>query len=307
MHCRLARAQAAREPRQSNADAPESGDHGSAGTGRPFCRPGPPDTMPETDLTVPGESAAITAAGSGIGRQIASHLVEAGVDVAVNDVDADALAETESALADEPGELVTVQGDASDPGDMTAFVDRAVDAFGGLDVLVNNVGIAGPTKPCEEITPDEFMGTLEVNVGGAFNTARAAIPHLREGGGRVVNVSSMSGKRPLRDRTPYTASKMAIIGFTRTLAVELAEDDVTVNAVCPGSVEGPRLRRVIEGQAESQDRPYEDVEREFREVSPMNEFVRAGDVADAVLFLCSERAGRMTGQDLNVTAGIVMY
>ena len=263
--------------------------------------------MPRTDLTIPGESAAITAAGSGIGRQIAAHLAGTGVDVAVNDVDADTLADAEAALADESGDVVTVEGDAADPDDMERFVERAVDAFGGLDVLVNNVGIAGPTKPCEEITNEEFMGTLSVNVGGAFNASRAAIPHLREGEGRVVNVSSMSGKRPLRDRTPYTASKTAIIGFTRTLAVELAEDDVTVNAVCPGSVEGPRLRRVIEGQADSQGRSYEDVEREFREVSPMNEFVRAGDVADTVLFLCSERAERMTGQDVNVTAGITMY
>ena len=263
--------------------------------------------MPRADLTIAGDSAAITAAGSGIGRRIAAHLVGAGVDVAVNDVDADALAEAENALADEPGTVITVEGDASDPADMERFVERAVKTFGTLDVLVNNVGIAGPTKPCEEITNEEFMRTLSVNVGGAFNASRAAIPHLREGAGRIVNIASMSGKRPLRDRTPYTASKMAIVGFTRTLAVELAADDVTVNAVCPGSVEGPRLRRVIEGQAESRDRSYEDVEREFREVSPMDEFVQAGDVADAVLFLCSERAERMTGQDVNVTAGITMY
>lgn len=263
--------------------------------------------MPRTDLTISGEHAAITAAGSGIGRQIADHLSSAGVDVAINDVDEEALDEAETALADNDGEIVTVAGDASDPEDMERFVDHAVDAFGGLDVLVNNVGIAGPTKPCEDITHEEFMGTLSVNLGGAFNTTTVAIPHLREDGGRIVNISSMSGKRPLRDRTPYTTTKMGLIGFTRTLAVELAEDDVTVNAICPGSVDGPRLRRVIEGQAESQGRSNEDVEQEFREVSPMNEFVQAEDVADAVLYCCSDRADHVTGQDLNVTAGIVMY
>jgi NAD(P)-dependent dehydrogenase (short-subunit alcohol dehydrogenase family) len=235
-------------------------------------------------------------------------LLAAGVNVAVNDVDADALDEAADALADAEGALVTVHGDASDPDDMTDFVERAVDTFGGLDVLVNNVGVAGPTKPCEEISHEEFMETLAVNLGGPFNATRAAIPHLREGtDGRIVTISSMSGKRPLRDRMPYTTAKMGLVGFTRTLAAELAEDDVTVNAVCPGSVEGPRLRRVIEGQAESQGREYDDVEREFREVSPMGEFVQAEDVADAVLFCCSERADRMTGQDLNVTAGITMY
>jgi NAD(P)-dependent dehydrogenase (short-subunit alcohol dehydrogenase family) len=117
----------------------------------------------------------------------------------------------------------------------------------------------------------------------------------------------MSGKRPLRDRTPYTTSKMGVIGFTRTLAVELAENDITVNAVCPGSVDGPRLETVIEEQAESQNREYEAVEREFREVSPMNEFITAADVADTVLYLCSQQASKMTGQDLNVTGGIVMH
>lgn len=124
----------------------------------------------------------------------------------------------------------------------------------------------------------------------------------------------MSGKRPLRDRTPYTTAKMGVIGFTRTLATEPASDDVTVNAICVGSVDGERLDAVIEGQAKSQgrlveevEREFEEVEREFKEVSPMEQFVQVGDVASTVLFLCSEQTERMTGQDLNVTAGIVMY
>jgi len=264
--------------------------------------------MPETELTIPGEAAAITAAGSGIGRQIAHQLADSGVAVAINDVDGDALAEAEDALADCAGDVVTVQGDAAAPEDVERLVERAVDAFGGLDILVNNVGVAGPTKPCEAVTHEEFMDTLAVNLGGQFNATRAAIPHLTDGdGGRVVNVSSMSGKRPLRDRTPYTTAKMGVIGFTRTLAVELADRGVTVNAVCPGSVAGPRLERVIESQADERGVPVAEVEREFRSVSPMDEFVAAGDVADTVLFLCSERAARMTGQDVNVTAGVTMH
>jgi NAD(P)-dependent dehydrogenase (short-subunit alcohol dehydrogenase family) len=98
-----------------------------------------------------------------------------------------------------------------------------------------------------------------------------------------------------------------VIGFTRTLAVELADRDITVNAVCPGAVEGPRLSAVMEAQAESQDRAFADVEAEFREFSPMTEFVQAADIANTVLYLCSDRAERVTGQDLNVTAGITMY
>ena len=264
--------------------------------------------MARTDLTIEGESAVITAGGSGIGRQIADQLTSAGVNVVINDVDESALNETETVLADNEGDALTVPGDVSNPEDVEELVETAVESFGGLDIVVNNVGIAGPTKPCEEISKEEFLGTIEVNVGGAFNTTKAAIPHLRESDdGRIINISSMSGKRPLRDRTPYTTSKMGIIGFTRTLAVELAEDEINVNAICPGSVKGPRLDHVIEGQAESQDRSFEDVEQEFREVSPMNKFVQAEDIADTVLYLCSGRSAKVTGQDLNVTAGVAMY
>jgi len=263
--------------------------------------------MSTTDLSLAGESAVVTGAGRGIGRRIAGALTDAGVDVAINDVDGDALVEAERTLEGADGDLLTYEADASDPEETDAFVQAAADAFGGVDIVVNNVGIAGPTKPCEELTHEEFMSTLSVNLGGLFNTTSAAIPHLKRGGGRVVNISSMSGKRPLEDRTPYTTSKMGVIGFTRTLAVELADHDINVNAVCPGSVEGPRLDAVIEGQAASQDRPVVEVEAEFRSASPMDEFVTAEDVADAVLVLCSERTRRVTGQDLNVSAGIVMY
>jgi 2-hydroxycyclohexanecarboxyl-CoA dehydrogenase len=264
--------------------------------------------MPQARLDFDASRAAITAAGSGIGLEIADHLASAGIDVAINDVDEAALADAEARLADREGAVVTVPGDAAEPADMEALVDAAVEEFGGLDVLVNNVGIAGPTKPCEEITNEEFMRTLAVNVGGAFNATRAAIPHLKESpDGRVVNLSSQSGKRPLRDRTPYTTAKMGTIGFTRTLAVELAPHGVNVNAICPGAVRGPRLDAVIEGQAESQDRPFEEVQREFREKSPLSEFVEPEDIADTVLFLCSRQSARMTGQDVNVTAGATMY
>ncbi len=264
--------------------------------------------MPQTEFVIPGKAAAITASGSGIGLQIAKSLAAISVDVVINDIDESALEEATRELEDASGRVVPVVGDASQPEDMERLIETTVDRFGGLDILVNNVGIAGPTKPAEEISPEEFLRTLEVNLGGHFNAVRAAIPHLREGDdGRIVCISSMSGKRPLRDRTPYTTSKMGVIGFVRTLAIELAADDITVNAICPGSVEGPRIERVIEGQAESQGRSYEDVRQEFEAVSPMEELIQSTDIADTVLYLCSEQASHVTGQDLNVTAGACMY
>lgn len=264
--------------------------------------------MPRADLDIPGDHAAVTAGGAGIGRTIVSHLAEAGVNVAVNDVDADALADTSATLADAPGRILTVAGDAGDPDEMTAFVDEAVNTFGSLDILVNNVGVPGPTAPAEEVPYDAFMEMLRVDVGGPFAATRAAIPHLRDGdGGRVVTIASRTGKKPHPDRLPYATAKMALIGFTRTLAVELAPDGITVNAVCPGVVAGDRLDRVIAAHADQEGRSAGDIAAEYRAESPMDEFTRPEDVADAVLFLCSDRAARMTGQDLNVTAGRVMY
>jgi NAD(P)-dependent dehydrogenase (short-subunit alcohol dehydrogenase family) len=264
--------------------------------------------MPEATLRIDGEHAAITGAGRGIGRQIAAALLDAGVNVAINDVSPEALDDASEDLGDRAGDLHTHHGDAADPDAMEELIDEAVESFGGLDILVNNVGVAGPTKPVEEISHEEFFSTLDVNLGGLFEATRAATSHLRESdAGRVVNISSMSGKRPLRDRTPYTTAKTGIIGFTRTLATELGPDGITANAICPGSVAGPRLDRVIEGQAESQNRPVEEVREEFRDISPTGEFTQPEDVADAVVFLCSARAERITGEDLNVSAGVVMY
>lgn len=266
--------------------------------------------MPRADLRIDGERAVVTAGATGIGREIAGELFRAGLDVAINDIDADALAEAEEALSDDgsEGEIITVEGDMGDPDDAARVVDRAVEAFGGLDVLVNNVGITGPSKPCEEITHEEFMETLRVDLGGQFAATKRAIPYLRESeAGRIVNLASVSGKVPLENRTPYATAKMGLIGFTRTLAVELADDGITVNAVCPGSVAGDRLDRVIEGQAESRGISREEAAAELREGSPMGEFVSPGDVADTVVFCCSRRADRITGQDLNVSAGRVVW
>jgi len=263
--------------------------------------------MGTSGMVINGESAIVTGSGSGIGKQIARQLLDAGVNVVINDVDESALAEAETDLSDVRGDITAVHGDASAPSTATDLVSAAT-ANDNLDIVVNNVGIAGPTKPCEDIEWEEFSETLSVNLGSLFNVSSEAIPHLREGEeGRIVNLSSMSGKRPLRDRTPYTTSKMGVIGFTRTLAIELADGDINVNAICPGSVRGPRLDAVMKGQAESQGRPYEEVVEEFRSASPLDTFVEAGDVADLVCYLCSEQSEKITGQDLNVTAGIVMY
>ena len=261
--------------------------------------------MPNAELSLVGDCAIITGSGSGIGKEIATEFVSNAVDVVLNDVDREVLLETQDLLADQPGSVKTVHGDISQPETASKLV-RAAKEFGTLDMVINNVGVAGPTESCEDITIDEFMQTLEINLGGLHAMTSTAIPQLSSGG-RVVNIASISGKLPLRYRTPYVTSKMGVIGYTRTLAIELAPRHITVNSICPGSVEGERLNQVIEGQARQKGRPFDEVRTEFKESSPLNSFVTPADIAKVVLFLCSHSADRITGQDLNVSAGAVMY
>jgi NAD(P)-dependent dehydrogenase (short-subunit alcohol dehydrogenase family) len=252
-----------------------------------------------------GTTAFVTGASQGIGREIATTLAENGAEVALA-----ARSDTIHEISDDIGDrALAVTTDVTDSASVEASIAATVDRFGGLDCLVNNAGIAGPTAPVEEIDEDEWNQTLDVNVSGMYRTVKEASPHLRESDrGRVVNLSSISGKRPLAKRTPYVASKMAVIGLTRTLAVELGEDDVTVNAICPGPVEGPRLDDVVEEQARGTDRTVDEVRQDlFFDDAALGKLVSAGDVAEMVVFLASDAASHVTAQDINVDAGTIWY
>jgi len=251
--------------------------------------------------------ALITGASQGIGRQIALTLADHGADVALA-ARSDGIYETESRVPDDV-RTFAVETDVTDEDSVADTIAAVTEAFGGLDCVVNNAGIAGPTAPVESVERDEWDRTLAVNVTGCFLTVKHAAPYLRKSDrGSVVNVSSISGKRPLENRSPYTASKMAVIGLTRTLAFELGEDDVTVNAVCPGATSGPRIEQVIENQAESLDVDYETAkERVFTADAALGSLVDAADTAEMVAFLASDRARHVTAQDVNVDAGTAWY
>lgn len=264
--------------------------------------------MPVTEMEIVGDSCAITGGGQGIGNTIATHFAELGVDVVINDVEEDRLEVAADDLAEAPGEVVTIAGDISDPDTADTMVAAAVDSFGGLDIVINNVGLSGPSTPTEDLAHETFMRMMEVNLGGLFNMSSSAIPQLRESDdGRIVSIASIRGKQPAPHKIGYATSKIGVIGFTRTLATDLGPDQINVNAICPGPVEGPRWRGVIEEQAASRGMSESAVEEEFRSDSPMGAFMEAADVADMVLVLCSTRTQRVTGQDINVSAGSIMY
>lgn len=252
-------------------------------------------------------TALVTGASRGIGAEIAVALSEVGANVALA-ARGDGIHETADRI-DDRDRALPVRTDVTDEASVEEGVAATVAEFGGLDCVVNNAGIAGPTAPVEEVEREAWDRTMAVNVTGTFLVVKHAAAHLRESDrGSVINVSSISGKRPLEDRTPYAASKMAVIGLTRTLAFELGGDDVTVNAVCPGATRGPRIDGVIEKQAKQRGVDYETAKREvFTDDAALGELVDPEDVADAVVFLAGDRARHVTAQDVNVDGGTVWY
>lgn len=256
----------------------------------------------------PESTAVVTGGARGIGQSICVELARRGADVVVADLDGDEMTETRNLVEDTGQRALVVETDVASSESVRETVDDALDEFGSIEYLVNNAGIAGPTAPCEDVTSDEWEQTLAVNLKGPFHMCREVIPHMREASfGRIVNIASVTGKRPLPNRTPYATSKMGVIGFTRTLAAEVGGENINVNAVCPGSVKGPRITTVFERQAAETGQTYEEVRADVEDEAARGELVEREDVADLVCYLCSEESDRITGQDINVSAGKVMY
>lgn len=263
--------------------------------------------MNSTESPLDDTVAVVTGASQGIGRETAVKFAEAGASVGLA-ARSDGIYETRDLIGD-PERALPVETDVTNEASVRETVGDIVETFGGLDCVVNNAGIAGPTAPIEEVDQEEWERTMDVNVTGMYLMLKHAAPHLRESDrGSVINLSSISGKRPLQHRTPYTASKMAVIGLTRTAAVEFAAADVTVNSICPGPVSGPRIDDVIEKQAEHMNVDYEEAKRRtFTDDAILGNLVDPEDVANMAVYLASKKGRNVTAQDLNVDAGTVWY
>jgi NAD(P)-dependent dehydrogenase (short-subunit alcohol dehydrogenase family) len=246
------------------------------------------------DLAISGLRVQVTAGAAGIGRGIVDAFVEEGARVFACDIDPDALA----GLPDAVGRSRT---DVAARAGVGAMMDAAVDHLGGLDVLINNAGIAGPTGRVEDIAPEEWDRCLTVCLTSQFNCARLAVPHLRRSANAsIVNLSSAAGKFGFALRSPYAAAKWGVIGFTKSLAIELGGAGIRVNAVLPGLVAGDRQRRVLEAKAQQQGTSFAEMEaRAFSFVS-VKEYVTARQLADQILLLCSPRGRTISGQAISL-------
>ena len=243
----------------------------------------------------------VTAGASGIGRATADLLISRGARVHICDVSDEFLADYRAAHPDAKATTADVGSEA----DVARLFNDVRASLGGLDALVNNAGIAGPTGGVEDIRPEDWRRTIDVCLTGQFLCAHFAVPLLKAaGGGSIVNLSSAAGRYGYAFRTPYSAAKFGVIGLTQSLAKELGPANIRVNAILPGIVEGARMTGVIAARAKQTGVSYEAMEKTYLERVSMRRMVTARDIAATIAYLLSPAGRNVSGQSIGVDANV---
>jgi NAD(P)-dependent dehydrogenase (short-subunit alcohol dehydrogenase family) len=253
------------------------------------------------EITAKGLRVVVTAGASGIGGAVAQTFHDNGAKVFICDVAQPAL----DAFKRRAPAVGATLADVADVTQVDRMFAEASKFLGGLDVLVNNAGIAGPTAKVEDVTTQDWDRTLAVNINGMFYCTRRAVPLLKAaGGGSIVNLSSAAGRLGFPLRSPYSASKWAVVGFTKTLAMELGPDNIRANCIMPGVVEGERIDRVIEAKSKALGLTVEQYRDQLLAKVSMRRTVSAQDIANTILFLASEAGRNISGQSVPVCGNI---
>ncbi len=239
----------------------------------------------------------VTAGGSGIGAAIASAFAETGAAIHICDVDDAALAAFKGKF---PGCQAT-HADVADEAQVAAMFETQQKRFGGLDVLVNCAGIAGPTAGVDQIPEQEWLRVMDINLNGQYRCLHHGVPMLRESkAANIICISSIAGRMGIGWRTPYVATKWAIVGIVKSLAIELGADNIRVNAVLPGIVEGPRMDGVISARAKLEGMEEQAMRDDYLKKISLGRMVTADDVALMCLFFCSPAGRNVSGQAISV-------
>lgn len=244
-----------------------------------------------------GQKVLVTAGASGIGRAIALAFANQGAEVLVLDVDDQALAR----LAEQSPAILTAQCDLSKRAEIEQVLPQALAQLGGLDVLVNNAGISGPTAPVDAFDPDAWEQVMQINLNGTFHVTRLAIPHLKQSAdGSIIMMSSVAGRYGYPNRSAYSVSKWGLIGLTKTLSRELGEFGIRVNAILPGAVDGERLHKVFEGRAQVSGKSVDEERRIAMSIQSLKRFVDPTEIAALAVFLASSAGRSISGQMLPI-------
>lgn len=249
------------------------------------------------NLDIKGLRVLVTAGANGIGLAIARAFAGEGAKVHICDVDTAAL--TTLKTSDPP--LTQTVCDVADRAAVKSLFAEATTVLGGLDVLVNNAGIAGPTAKVEEMNPEDWDRCLEICLTGQFNCVRLAVPLLKASkNASIVNISSAAGRLGFAMRTPYAAAKWGVIGFTKSLSIELGPDNIRVNAILPGLVAGDRQRRVLESKAQQRGISFAEMEKTAFSYTSIKDYVTPQQLADQIVFMCSPRGRTISGQAISI-------
>jgi NAD(P)-dependent dehydrogenase (short-subunit alcohol dehydrogenase family) len=252
-------------------------------------------------MALKGRRVLVTAGAAGIGRVIAETFIKAGARVHVCDVDEKALKE----LKRKAPAVAQTLADVADLAQVEKLFEEVKRNLGGLDILVNNAGIAGPTARVEDIRPEDWDRCIAVDLNGMFYCTRKAMPMIKAaGGGSIINLSSIAGRLAFPMRTPYSAAKWAVVGFTQSLAAEAGPDGVRVNCIQPGIVEGDRVERIMAAKAEGLGISKKQVRDRMVEGVSLKTTVTALDVANTALFLASDAGKHISGQAISVCGGV---
>ncbi|GIW78380.1 MAG: beta-ketoacyl-ACP reductase [Gemmatales bacterium] len=250
------------------------------------------------------KTAIVTGGARAIGKCISLTLARQGYNVVLAAPEKQDLEQTAYEIEQMGRRACAVLTDVSHENDVQNMVRRALDTFGTIDLLVNNAGIIGPTCPVIETSRADWDEVLAVNLTGTFLCCKAVLPAMiRHRSGKIVNISSIAGKIAYPLRSPYAVSKWGVIGFTMTLAKEVGQYGIQVNAICPGPVSGERMKRIIETRAAELQQTPEQVERTYLETTLLKRFIMPEDIANMVAYLAAPTGDAITGQTIDITAG----
>ena len=257
---------------------------------------------------ISGKTAVVTGAGAGIGRAVAISLAASGARVMVSDINSETAAATAREVLERGGEAEHVRADVSKSADVTQMFARTISSFGSVDIMVNNAGVLSNIH-IVDLPEEEWDRVHSVNLRGTFLCTKAAARRMiaQGSGGRIVNIASEAGKAPFASGAHYSASKAGVIAFTRAAALELAPHKINVNSVCPGNVDTEFFRKSVQDEAKMHGVTDDERLKHYMTLIPLGRLEAPQDVANAVIFLCSDEASYITGEDLNVTGGSTMY